>query len=168
MNSGEGTSHHRGQTAYGRLTKLEFPKFNGEDVQGWLYRVNLFFTMDRIQEDAQKLMLVSMHLFDHALNWHKEFLKRNGDNMTWRQYEEGIKERFDHVNEDPMVKLKNLKPTKLTDAYSLANMQEATLVIPKSRYTTLLYANKAASTPFFSKSRGYAAKNNTLALPAPP
>ncbi|GJX19251.1 reverse transcriptase [Tanacetum coccineum] len=117
MNSGEGTSHHRGQTAYGRLTKLEFPKFNGEDVQGWLYRVNLFFTMDRIQEDAQKLMLVSMHLFDHALNWHKEFLKRNMDNVTWHQYEEGIKERFDHVNEDPMVKLKNLKQVGSLQAY---------------------------------------------------
>ncbi|GJX00586.1 reverse transcriptase [Tanacetum coccineum] len=125
MNNGEGTSHREGQTAYGRLTKLKFPRFNGEDVQGWLYR-------------------------------------RNGDNVTWRQYEEDIKESFDPVNEDPMV------PTKLKDAYSLAKMQEATLSIPKSRYTTLLSANKTASTPFVSKSRGYAAKSNTLALPAPP
>ncbi|GKC74058.1 hypothetical protein Tco_1119941 [Tanacetum coccineum] len=158
MNNEEGTSNHGGQSAYGRLTKLEFPKFNGEDVQGWLYRVNMFFTMDRIQEDAQKLI--------------------NGNNVTWIQYEAAIKERFDPVNEDPMVELKNLKqvgsvqayqdsfevllnkvdqpeayaislfiggfkdeiglamrmirPTKLTDVYSLAKMQEATLAIPKS------------------------------------
>ncbi|GKA40939.1 retrovirus-related pol polyprotein from transposon TNT 1-94 [Tanacetum coccineum] len=174
MNNGEGTSHHRGQTAYGRLTKLEFPKFNGEDVQGWLYRVNLFFTIDIIQEDAQKLMLVSMHLFDHALNWHKQFLKRNMDNVTWHQYEEGIKERFDHFNEDPMVKLKNLKQVGSVQAYQdsfevlLNKMQDATLAIPKSRYTALLSANKAASTPFLSKSGGYAAKSNTLALPTSP
>ncbi|GJR16168.1 hypothetical protein Tco_0798820 [Tanacetum coccineum] len=50
VNSGEGPSQKRetfgGQRggnnggAYGRLTKVEFPKFDGEDVQGWLYRVN--------------------------------------------------------------------------------------------------------------------------------
>ncbi|GJS30573.1 reverse transcriptase [Tanacetum coccineum] len=167
LNNGEGTSNRGGQPAFGRLTKFEFPKFYGEDVQGWLYR-----------------------------------------------YEEGIKERFDPVNEDPMVELKILKqvgsvqayhdlfkvllnkvgqpeayaislfigglkdeiglvvrmfrPNKLTDAYSLAKMQEATLAIPKSKYTSLLVANKTAITPFVSKSRGYAAKSNTLALPAPP
>ncbi|GJZ45980.1 reverse transcriptase [Tanacetum coccineum] len=117
MNNGEGTSNRRGQPAYGRRTKLEFPKFNGEDVQGWLYRVNMFITMDRIQEDAQKLMLVSMHLFDHALNWHKQFLKSNGNNVTWIQYEAAIKERFDPVNEDPMVELNNLKQVGSVQAY---------------------------------------------------
>ncbi|GJU04239.1 hypothetical protein Tco_1114577 [Tanacetum coccineum] len=177
LNNGEGTNNRGGQPTFGRLTKFEFPKFNGEDVQGWLY-------------------------------------KRNEDKVTWHQYEEGIKERFDPVNEDPMVELKILKqvgsvqayqdlfevllnkvdqpeayaislfigglkdeiglavrmfrPNKLTDAYSLAKMQEATLAIPKSRYTSLLVANKTAITPFVSKSGGYAAKSNTLALPAPP
>nr|GEW56588.1 reverse transcriptase [Tanacetum cinerariifolium] len=107
------------------------------------------------------------------------FLKRNGDNVTWQQYEEGIKERFDPVYEDPIVELKFLKqvgsvqayqdlfeallnkvdqleayaislfigglkdeiglamrifkPNKLTDAYCLSKMQEATLAIPKCR-----------------------------------
>ncbi|GJU60642.1 retrotransposable element Tf2 [Tanacetum coccineum] len=212
--NGEGTSSRGGQPTYGRLTKLEFPKFNGEDVQGWLYRVTQFFVIDGIQDDAQKLMLVSMHLFDNALNWHKQFLKRNRDNVTWQQYEEGIKKRFDPVNEYPMVELKILKqvglvqayqdlfeallnkvdqpeayainlfigglkdeiglaarmfkPNKLTDAYCLAKMQEATLAIPKSRYTSLLSTPKNAVTPFVSKNGGYGAKSNTLALPAPP
>ncbi|GJW64612.1 hypothetical protein Tco_0116496, partial [Tanacetum coccineum] len=37
MSNGEGTSQRGGQPTYRRLIKLEFPKFNGEDVQGWLY-----------------------------------------------------------------------------------------------------------------------------------
>ncbi|GKE05547.1 hypothetical protein Tco_1397565, partial [Tanacetum coccineum] len=50
-NSGEGSSQRRetsgGQSsgssgAYGRLTKVEFSKFDGENVQGWLYRVNKY------------------------------------------------------------------------------------------------------------------------------
>nr|GFB30687.1 hypothetical protein [Tanacetum cinerariifolium] len=126
----------------------------------------------------------------------------------------GIKERFDHVNEDPMVELKILKQVrtvqayqdlfevllnkvdqpeaydislfirglkdeirlamrmfrlnKLTDTYSLAKMQEATLAISKSRYTSVLAVNKTVVTPFVYKSGGYAAKSNTLALPATP
>ncbi|GKB14846.1 reverse transcriptase [Tanacetum coccineum] len=158
MANDEGTSQRGGQPTYGRLTKLEFPKFSGEDVQGWLFRVNQFFLIDGIHDDAHKLMLASMHL-----------------------YKEGINERFDPVNEDPMVELKNLKqvgsvqayqdlfeallnkvdqpkayaislfirglkekiglvvrmfkPSKLVDVYCLAKMQEATLVIPKNRYS---------------------------------
>ncbi|GKC44412.1 hypothetical protein Tco_1062134 [Tanacetum coccineum] len=69
INHGEGTSQRRenlggenGQAMshYGRLIKVEFPKFNGEDVQGWLYKVNKFFEMDRVNDDSQKIRLVSM------------------------------------------------------------------------------------------------------------
>ncbi|GJT30932.1 retrotransposable element Tf2 [Tanacetum coccineum] len=129
----------------------------------------------------------SLNFPNSMVKMFKDGCIRNEDNVTWHQYEEGIKERSDHVNEDPMVELKNLKqfvhwglkdeigldvrmfrPNNLTDAYSLAKMQEATLVIPKSRYTSLLVANKTVVTPFVSKSRGYAAKSNTLVLPASP
>ena len=63
--------HHN---AYGRLTKLEFPRFNGDDVKGWIFRVKQFFSIDNVRED-QKLRLVSMHLFDKALYWHLQFIK---------------------------------------------------------------------------------------------
>ncbi|GJR66216.1 hypothetical protein Tco_0012281, partial [Tanacetum coccineum] len=55
MANGEGTSQRGGQPTYGRLNKLEFHKFSGEDVQGRLYRINQFFLIDGIQDDAQKL-----------------------------------------------------------------------------------------------------------------
>ncbi|GKD73392.1 reverse transcriptase [Tanacetum coccineum] len=116
MANGEGTSQRGGQPSYGRHTKLEFPKFNGEDVHGWLYRVHQFFLIDKIQDDAQKLMLISMHMFGNALNWHKQFMKRNGDNVTWQMYAEGIKERFDPINKDLMVELKNLNQVGLVQA----------------------------------------------------
>ncbi|GKB15563.1 hypothetical protein Tco_0849486 [Tanacetum coccineum] len=92
MNSGEGTSQRREQLGgqnggnnggtYGRLIKVEFPKFEGEDVIGWLYRVNKFFEMDQIGDDAQKLRLVSKHVFGKALNWHKQFIGKFGEVVT--------------------------------------------------------------------------------------
>ncbi|GJZ40777.1 putative mitochondrial protein [Tanacetum coccineum] len=99
MNSGEGTSHRR------------------EQLGGWLYRVNKFFEMDQIGDDAQKLRLVSMHVFGKALNWHKQFMGKFNEVVTWGFYETQIKKRFESVFEDPMVELKNLKQTTSVQVY---------------------------------------------------
>ncbi|GJS49749.1 disease resistance TIR-NBS-LRR class family protein [Tanacetum coccineum] len=98
-------------TSYISLTKVEFPKFDEEDVQGWLYRVNKLFEMDQIVDDDQRIRLVSMHVFGKALNWHKHFMKRFEEVVTWGVYETQIKKRFESVFEDPVVELKNLKQT---------------------------------------------------------
>ncbi|GJZ84917.1 hypothetical protein Tco_0650256 [Tanacetum coccineum] len=39
---------------YSRLTKVEFPKFGGEDVRGWMFRCEQFFTIDNIAEEVYK------------------------------------------------------------------------------------------------------------------
>nr|GEX43424.1 hypothetical protein [Tanacetum cinerariifolium] len=117
INGGEGTSQRRehlgGQNdgTYRRLTKVEFPKFDAEDVLGWLYRVNKFFEMDQIGDDEQRLKLIYMHVFGKALNWHKQFMGKFSEVVTWGVYETHIKKRFESVFEDPMVELKNLKQT---------------------------------------------------------
>ncbi|GJR52082.1 retrotransposon-related protein [Tanacetum coccineum] len=181
---------HNNGGQYGRLTKLEFSKFNGEDVQGWLYKVHQFFKIDHVEDDSYKIRLVSTHMFDKALNWHKQFVKRFGEQVAWEEYEREIKLRVDSVYEDPMVELKNLrqttivqvyqdlfealmnkveltesyatslfigglrdeigmavrmfKPTKLTDVYCFAKMQEQTLAISKSRHAPLLSTPKTS------------------------
>lgn len=112
------TAQNHGQVGqYGRLTKIEFPKFDGEDVIGWLYRVNKFFEMDQIVNDFQKITLVSMHMFGKALNWHKQFVKRHGENVAWVEYEAQVKQRFESVFEDPIAQLKNLKQTTNVQVY---------------------------------------------------
>ncbi|GJX58414.1 reverse transcriptase [Tanacetum coccineum] len=67
-----------------------------------------FFLLDSVADD-QKVRLVSMHMFDKALNWHKQFIRKNCENVQWTVYEREVQKRFDHVFEDPMVELKNLK-----------------------------------------------------------
>ncbi|GJV02742.1 reverse transcriptase [Tanacetum coccineum] len=74
LKSGEGSSR------FSRMSKLEFPKFYGDDVKGWI-----------------------------ALASYLLFVRAQGDNMTWPMYEEAILKRFGEVNEDPMVELKNLR-----------------------------------------------------------
>ena len=129
-NNGEGSSQRRGSSSgqsgghgsqngaqYRRLTKVEFPRFHGEDVQGWLYRVNQFFLMDQVDDDEQRIRLVSMHVFDKALQWHKQFMKRHGEVATWDVYERQVKKRFDSVFDDPMIELKNLRQTGSVQVY---------------------------------------------------
>nr|GEV50331.1 hypothetical protein [Tanacetum cinerariifolium]GEX54368.1 hypothetical protein [Tanacetum cinerariifolium] len=100
LSNGEGTSNIGG--GYERLTNLDFPRFNREDVTGWLFRVQQFFLIDNVQEN-QKIMLVSMHLYDKALEWHKQFLKIHGENVLWIDYEKEILARFSSVFKDPMA-----------------------------------------------------------------
>lgn len=58
-----------GSSRFSRLGKLEFPKFSGDDVQGWLYIVQQFFAVDEVADD-EKVKVVSIHLYDRALIWH--------------------------------------------------------------------------------------------------
>nr|GEX37176.1 hypothetical protein [Tanacetum cinerariifolium] len=126
LNNGEGPSQrrdtggHNGANTgctYERLTKIEFPKFDGEYVLSWLYRVNNFFDMDNIVEDEQKIRLVSMHMFGKALNWHLHFMSKFGEVMTWPVYQTHVKKIFESVFEDPIMELKNLKHTTSVQVY---------------------------------------------------
>ncbi|GJS61428.1 gypsy/ty3 retroelement polyprotein [Tanacetum coccineum] len=93
---------------FSRLGKMEFPKFHGEDVNGWMFRVKQFFAIDAVGE-ADKIKLVSIHLYDRALTWHMQFIKTHGKAVTWVEYEEAVLKRFGDANEDPMAELKNLR-----------------------------------------------------------
>ncbi|GKB19996.1 hypothetical protein Tco_0853919 [Tanacetum coccineum] len=72
LNGGEGTSR------FSRLGKLEFPKFHGDDVQGWMFRVKQFFAIDNVDEE-DKVKIVSIHFYDRALAWHLQFIKAHDE-----------------------------------------------------------------------------------------
>lgn len=36
-----------------RISKLDFPKFNGDDVIGWLYRCNHYFKVDAVPDQVK-------------------------------------------------------------------------------------------------------------------
>ena len=190
MSSGEGTSTgfqaHGGRNGgnamtnqYGRMSKIEFPRFNGDEVQSWLFRCKHFFNIEDVQENM-KVALAAMHLSGKAQVWHEWFIKKYGEGCPWHIYAEQALKRFGNVFEDPMVELKNLKqvgtvqvyqdqfeellnrvdlpesvtmslfigglkdeigmpvrmfkPITLSDLFTMARMQEASLAATKPRY----------------------------------
>ena len=72
------TIGQNGQNPISRMTKVEFPKFSGDDVRGWMFRCEQFFAIDNIPED-QKVRLISVLLFDKALLWHRQFSRLHGE-----------------------------------------------------------------------------------------
>ncbi|GKA03550.1 hypothetical protein Tco_0676331 [Tanacetum coccineum] len=135
---------------FNRVAKVEFPKFYGEDVLGWIFKCDLFFLIDSTPEE-EKVKIISVHLFDKALLWHRQLIKSKGENVTWIEYKEAITLRFGSVFDDPIAALKNanlylgglptelemavrmFKPKTLSDAYCLTTLQEATLEAVKKK-----------------------------------
>nr|GEW42237.1 reverse transcriptase [Tanacetum cinerariifolium] len=121
LKRGEGTSQPRidelitqlrphpepNNTPYGKLIRIEFPKFSGDDVKDWVYRCKQFFKVDRVL-DGRKIQLASMHMFDAALVWYQQYMKMYLDNTPWEHFKVEVVKRFRVLYDDPIVELKNL------------------------------------------------------------
>lgn len=58
-----------------RLSRVEFPTFNGDDLEEyWVFRCERFFDLDRTPEEA-RANLASVHLEGEALEWHQVFAR---------------------------------------------------------------------------------------------
>ncbi|KAD2393740.1 hypothetical protein E3N88_40717 [Mikania micrantha] len=95
-----------------RFTKIDFPKFNGENIEGWLCKVEHFFVIDSTPDNL-KVRYAIVHLEDIALLWHQSFVQSRGgsiEGMSWGEYKGFINSRFAEVlGQDAMGALANLK-----------------------------------------------------------
>ncbi|XP_020080220.1 uncharacterized protein LOC109703897 [Ananas comosus] len=106
----EGNNAPRSQI-FPRFTKIEFPRFDGEDLKGWLYRCEQFFEIDGTAEDA-KVKLATIHLEGRALQWHQIFMKSRLTRAipSWEEYISTLSTRFrSDLFDDPMAELKGLR-----------------------------------------------------------
>ncbi|GJY85699.1 putative mitochondrial protein [Tanacetum coccineum] len=133
--NGEGTSRGA-QPQFTRMTKIEFLKFGGDVVRGWFYKCEQFFEIDHVM-DPHKVQLASIHLYDTASLWHRQFVKLMDENASWNSFKEGLidKEvtilsqkfclkaimlRFGSAYDDPMGDIKNLRHTSTIEEYQNA------------------------------------------------
>lgn len=54
-----------------RSVKLDFPKFDGNDPSGWLYRANQFFNYNQTLPH-HKILIASFHMEGKTLIWFQE------------------------------------------------------------------------------------------------
>ena len=89
---------------------MDFPHFDGNDLNGWLFRCQHFFDVDRTPTEV-RVKLVAINLEGRALRWHQNWTKfnKNEDAETWEEYVTALEGRFgDHTGQSPMTELLNL------------------------------------------------------------
>ncbi|KAH9699581.1 hypothetical protein KPL71_024420 [Citrus sinensis] len=98
---------------------LSFPKFNGEDPSGWIYRAEQYFDFKDIAPD-QQVQLASFHLEGIALQWQRWLMKFRGP-LSWEEFTKAVLLRFGPTDyEDPSEALSRLKQTTTVATYQEA------------------------------------------------
>ena len=83
-----GSGANNGTYPFSRLSKIDFPQSNGENVQGWIYKCEQFFEVEGSTKNV-KVKLASIKLNGKALLWHQSFIRsRNGAWPGWNEYKQ--------------------------------------------------------------------------------
>ncbi|XP_042067267.1 uncharacterized protein LOC121810570 [Salvia splendens] len=117
MKSGEGSSEVR--TDWGRSTRYEFPRFDGDGFEGWTMRAEYFFQVARVPEE-ERVRVAAIHLEGKALQWHRGFLSLHGEEayVDWGYYLSCLAARFGaQAYDGPLADLRNLKQKGKLQSY---------------------------------------------------
>ena len=82
---------HAPNQAY-RALKLEVPRFDGSDPNGWLFRVEAFFDYHGTPDDL-RLQIVSFHLEGRAATWF-QWASRNNLLASWPEFVTTVRHHF--------------------------------------------------------------------------
>jgi len=102
-----------------RLSRIDFLRFDGEDVQGWVYRCEQFFEVHNTAENL-KVKIASIHLSSKALLWHQSVMKHRSESgwPRWEEYKMAITTRFGaKLFDDPLAELMKLKQSGTVEQY---------------------------------------------------
>lgn len=105
--------NHPNYAGMSRLRRVDFPRFNGDCVKDWLFKVEEFFAIDNTAHEL-RVRLASIHYDQMAAAWHQSVAQSEIDAYAledWEAYKILLKERFEEVIDDPIAELKRLQET---------------------------------------------------------
>lgn len=101
------------QTCY---NKIDFPRFQGENPLGWLYKCERFFEFNLIDEN-QKVKLAAMHLDEKGIQWYHWFEKTKNP-INWKEFEYGLRVQLGpNIYEDAIGELTKLCQSSTVKCY---------------------------------------------------
>jgi len=111
-------NHNNSGNLFTRFSRLEFPRFSGQDLRMWLYKVDQLFAMNAVAFD-QKVRVASIHLEGEAIAWHRSYMRSRScvADPSWTVYILALNEKFGEEFEDSMEALKNLTQTSSVKEY---------------------------------------------------
>ncbi|MBA0877176.1 hypothetical protein Goshw_026752 [Gossypium schwendimanii] len=78
-----------------KTSRLECPKFDGDDFRGWWTKLEQYFEAEGIP-DGSKVRMAMLNLEGRALEWHHFYSQRNGglQMLSWSTYIKSLQDRF--------------------------------------------------------------------------
>ncbi|XP_024955869.1 uncharacterized protein LOC112498643 [Citrus sinensis] len=102
-----------------RSMKMEVPKFDGSDPNGWVFQIEEFFDFHGTSEPLRS-WIVSFHMEGRTAAWY-QWMKMNSLLTTWKEFLQNLKHRFGaSLYDDPQGNL-----SKLTQTTTMAKFQTA-------------------------------------------
>jgi hypothetical protein len=96
--------------------RLDFPKFSGEEPNGWIYHANQYFTYHQTNPH-HRVLLASFHMEGKALTWFQD-LEASGSITSWDGFTQSLLTRFGpSILDDPIETLTRLRQTRIVEAY---------------------------------------------------
>ncbi|OIT20080.1 hypothetical protein A4A49_39442 [Nicotiana attenuata] len=104
-----------------KYSKVEFPKFDGEDLRTWLYKVDQFFVDEEVTIQ-QRMKWVSLHFEGDTLQWHLGYMRSRGQLPlpSWDEYIWALCDSFGAEYSDPMTEIIGIKHTGSVKDYQKA------------------------------------------------
>lgn len=108
--------HAFGETSNTNPWHIKFPKFSGDDPNGWIYKAGQYFYRNQIDE-SQWLNIASYNIEEEALQFYRWFNNTRGQ-FSWKDLTIRLLQRFGPKEfEDPAGALSKLRQTGTVTEY---------------------------------------------------
>lgn len=102
-----------------RLTRLDFPSFNREDVDSWIAKCDRFFALDGTPE-GEKVTTASIALDENSFRWFQSLEQSTLGRLSWLIFSEALRIRFGSEFDSSIEELKRLVQKGSLDEYQEA------------------------------------------------
>ncbi|XP_062088840.1 uncharacterized protein LOC133795407 [Humulus lupulus] len=95
---------------------VKVPRFNGMNVDDWIYKINKFFDLHRV-DHAMRLAVVAFHLDGAPSTWF-QWMEMGGSITDWDSFIKALQQRFGtSIYDDPLGRISKLTQTGRVSQY---------------------------------------------------
>ncbi|XP_062109866.1 uncharacterized protein LOC133821735 [Humulus lupulus] len=90
-----------------KTLRVKVPKFDGTNVEDWVYKINKFFDLHRV-ENHIRLTIVPFHLEGVSCTWF-QWMEKSGSFTDWESFLRALQQRFGtSIYDDPLGRISKL------------------------------------------------------------
>lgn len=93
-----------------KTLRVNVPRFDGNDVEEWIYKIDKFFSLHRLPAET-RMTVVAFHLDGEASTWF-QWMEKGGRLSNWDVFIQELRKRFGaSIYDDPLGRISKLVQT---------------------------------------------------------